>query len=102
MRREQKKQAEDFVELLGQAHDEIKKEIDRKNAAGAMDLLAQCQEGAIQLGGLIEATEGEGAATIPLLESYCELAYGIHEELGQMQSGNFVNGGKAYKKSADG
>ena len=30
MRREQKKQAEDFVKLLGQAHEEIKKDIERK------------------------------------------------------------------------
>ena len=29
MRKAQKKQAEDFVELLGQAHDEIRKEIEK-------------------------------------------------------------------------
>ena len=73
MRREQKKQVQEFVELLGQAHEEIKKQIEKKNPAAAMDLLAQCQEGAIQMGSLIEATEGDGAPTIQLLESYCEL-----------------------------
>lgn len=84
MRREQKRQAEDFVKLLGQAHDEIKREIDRKHLEVAMSLLAQCQEGAIQLGNLIEATEGENAAAVSLLESYCELVYGIYGELGQV------------------
>ena len=83
MRREQKKQIQDFAELLGQAHEEIRKEIQNRNPAAAMDLLAQCQEGAIQLGGLIEAAEREDAPTISLLESYCELAYEIYGELGR-------------------
>ena len=67
MRREQKKQAEDFVKLLGQAHEEIKKDIERKHMELARDMLAQCQEGAIQLGNLVEATEGgQQRATDPL------------------------------------
>ena len=83
MRREQKRQVQEFVELLSQAHEEIKKEIERKDPAAAMGLLAQCQEGAIQMGSLIETTEGEGAPTIALLESYCELVYEIYGELGR-------------------
>lgn len=109
MRREQKKQVQDFVELLSQAHQEIRKEMQSRNPQEAMDLLAQCQEGAIQLGGLIEAAEGEGAPTIPLLESYCELAYQIYEELEQWsglsadaecadRAEGTMNGAKAYKK----
>ena len=98
MRQEQKQQAEDFVKLLGQAHEEIKKSIDAKNEPAAMGLLAQCQEGAIQLGSLIEATEGEGAATIPMLESYCEFVYEIYGELAQAENGQRLNGGKIYKK----
>ena len=31
MRKEQKQQAEEFVRLMGQAHDEIKKAIEKKN-----------------------------------------------------------------------
>lgn len=92
MRREQKKQVQEFVELLGQAHEEIKKQIEKKNPAAAMDLLAQCQEGAIQMGSLIEATEGDGAPTIQLLESYCELVYGIYGELGQETGGRIETG----------
>ena len=83
MRKAQKKQAEDFVELLGQAHDEIRKEIEKKNIPTVLRLLADCQEGAMSLGELIEKTEGEDAATIPLLERYCEELYRIHEELAQ-------------------
>lgn len=103
MRREQKKQAEDFVKLLGQAHDEIKREIDRKHPEAARDLLTQCQEGAIQLGNLIEATEGEGFATIPLLESYCDLVYEIYGELGRGAASGMETGedeGQATKVPA--
>jgi len=81
MRKTQKKQAEDFVELLGQAHEEIKKAVEKENIQTALSLLADCQDGAISLGELIEKTEGESAVTIPLLEEYCELLFRIHTDL---------------------
>ena len=56
MRKAQKKQAEDFVELLGQAHEEIRKELGKENISTVLSLLADCQEGAISLGELIEKT----------------------------------------------
>lgn len=94
MRKAEKKQAEDFIGLLSQAHDEIKRALqtNRNNAAG--DLLVQCQDGAIELGGFIEKTEGEACTTVRLLESYCELAYQMHEEIVQAQS---VNINKIHK-----
>ncbi len=94
MRKKQKQRAEDFVILLGQAHDEIKKILEIKNYKQAMDLLIQCQEGAIKLGELIETTEGEQFVTIPLLEDYCELVYQIHQKIGQNQN---INPNKVYK-----
>jgi len=95
MRKAQKKQAEEFAALLEQVHREIKKYIETGNAAMAMDLLAQCQEGAMQLGELIETTEGEGCAVISLLESYCELVYQIHEGLA---GGQGINANNAHKR----
>lgn len=83
MRKMQKKQAEEFVSLLSEAHDEIKRVIGLREYDAALALLEQCQEGAIRLGELIEATEGEGFVTIPLLEHYCELVYELHEEIAQ-------------------
>ena len=90
MRKAQKKQAEDFLELLGQAHEEIKKAVGKNNIQTALSLLADCQDGAISLGELIEKTEGEGVATIPLLEEYCEQLFKIHTDLN--------NAGKADAK----
>ena len=52
MRKAQKEQAESFIRLLGQAHDEIKRAIDKGNDATALELLEQCQDGAIQWGNL--------------------------------------------------
>lgn len=100
MRKAQKKQAEEFTALLEQAHKEIKRYIETDNVAAAMDLLTQCQEGAVQLGELIEKTEGEDCPVIPLLENYCELVYQIHEELAGCSTavGQGVNGNNAHKK----
>lgn len=94
MRKAQKKQAEDFVKLLSEAHGEIKAAIEKKNFSAAKGLLADCQDGAIALGNLIEAAEGEGFATISLLESYCETVYHAHEEL---ERGQAVSTSKIYK-----
>lgn len=87
MRKAQKKKAEDFIELLGQAHEEIRKAVESKKDGIAMDLLGQCQEGVIELGKLIEGAEGEGFMTIPYLEDYCKLTYWIYREIEDGGSG---------------
>ena len=94
MRKAQKQQAEDFIKILGEAHDEIRKAIEKKNISAALSLLADCQDGAIALGNLIEAAEGEGFGTIALLESYCEQVYRIY---GELEKGQPIAVGKAYK-----
>lgn len=95
MRKAQKAQAEELAMLLEQAHDEIREAVDAGRNSMAAELLAQCQEGAIRLGELIEKTEGEGFSTIALLERYCELVYQVHEEL---TGGAAVNANHVYKK----
>ena len=98
MRKAHKKQAEDFIKLLEQAHLEIKKYIESKDYPIAMDLLSQCQEGAIGLGNLIEHDEGEGFITVPLLESYCELIYEIYEKMRSSETEPAsMNSGKIHK-----
>lgn len=102
MRKMHKRQIEDFIKLLEQAHLEIKKAVNAQEYDVAMDLLGQCQEGAIGIGNLIEKEEGEGFVTIPYVESYCETAYGLYEELRQRQELNqtenrAINGNRIYK-----
>ena len=102
MRREQKKQAENFVKLLETAHDEIRNAIEKKDRKTALILLEDCQNGAIALGNLIEEAEGEGFVTVRLLEEYCEQIYriytsfGIEESVGE-ESGKRVRANQVYK-----
>lgn len=86
MRKAQKEQVESFIELLGQAQEEIKNYIEENNIQTALKLLEQCQDGAVSLGMLIEKTEGEEFVTVFLLEEYCELIYNIHKKLLEGQS----------------
>lgn len=101
MRRTQKTQAEDFVLVLSEAHDEMKRLLELREYDAVLELLEQCQQGAIKLGELIEVTEGEGFVTIPLLEHYCELVYQIHEEIAQKQLRNAEEWYKILREAWD-
>lgn len=94
MRKTQKIQAEEFVKLLWEVHSEIKKALLSGDIMTAQELLGQCQQGAIELGGLIEKTEGEGFVTVSHLEKYCEIVYGMYEEI---SAEPVVNAEKVYK-----
>lgn len=94
MRKAQKKKIEDLLGLLDQAHDEIRTAIEQKNIPAALRLLADCQDGAIVIGNLIEKTEEKALDTIESIEEYCELVYQVYEELGQDVP---VQGNKIYK-----
>lgn len=100
MRKAQKQKAEDFVKTLSQAHDELKKLMERNSTEAiniALVILEDCQQGAIELGNMIEKSEGEGFETIRMLEEYCELAYKIHCYLSEegMAEPSYVN--RAYR-----
>lgn len=93
MRKKQYDQAMGFLKLLEQAHDELKKLMQRKDNRSNWSLLANCQEGAIELGNLIEDTEGEDCKIIPFLEQYCEQVYCLYEKVTQ---GENVDADKEY------
>lgn len=95
MRKAQKKQIEDILALLEQAHNEIKRQVESKNFDEAMELLGQCQDSAVQVGELIEKTEGENTPTVVRLEEYCETLYEVHEEL---SSDTAIAVSKLYKR----
>jgi len=81
MRKAQKQQIEEFLKVLQQAHSEIKKQIEEHYLDETLEILEQCQQGAVQTGELIESIEGEGCITIRLLEGYCEIVYQLYEEI---------------------
>lgn len=94
MRAEQKRQAEDFLELMETAHHEIRSAIEKKDVVAAQILLEDCQNGAAALGGLIEESEGEDFRTIRILEEYCDQVYKIYMSL---LSGQAAGANKVYK-----
>lgn len=94
MRRTQKEQVAEFLNTLGQAHYEVKNNIEHKNIDSAANLLIDCQQCAITLGGIIEQSEGEGFVTVSLLEEYCEIVYQIYEKLA---GGEDISAAKAHK-----
>ncbi len=95
MRRREKRQVEEFIKTLHQAHDEVRKQIESNHIDLAQEILGECQNGTIQLGGLIEAEEGDACPVIPILEDYCELLYLIYDEIAQ---GKEIKANKIYKR----
>ena len=77
MRKNQKESLLGLTDTLAEAHAQIIKQIDEGGTDTALDLLQQCQEGAISMGTAIEESEGEGFTTVHYLEDYCETAYSI-------------------------
>lgn len=96
MRTIQKQQVEDLLSQMKEAHEQIKKYIGQGSIPQAMELLEDCQNGAITIGTLIENTEGEGHPTISLLEAYCEFVYRIYQKL--EENSNEINADKFDKQ----
>lgn len=94
MRKWQKKQTEELLVQMEQAHEQIRKAIEQKHIPSALTLLEDCQNAGISIGTLIEDTEGEGHPTVTLLEEYCELVYSFHERL---SGGEETTANKVYK-----
>ena len=59
MRRYLKKQCLATIDVLCEAHTEIEKLISQGEMTTCIDLLGQCQQGAITVGDTIESSEGE-------------------------------------------
>ena len=101
MRNKQLSLVKEMSNIFKQAHESLlkvisEKAIDEEYLNIANTLLTQCQTNAINMGNLIEESEGEGFVTVKYLEDYCELVYSINEEL-QSNSGT-DNPEKIYKK----
>lgn len=73
MKKYQKSIALDYVKLLEQIQDAVKQLLGNGDRETVSDLLGQCQEAAVQLGTLIEETEGEDFTTVKMLEELWEI-----------------------------
>lgn len=95
MRRFQKQQIEAFIHLLEEAHSSVRKALRSGEREAALSLLAQCQEGAVSAGTLIESVEGEGSPAVALLEDYCEQVYQCSEAVRREDAA--MSGSRIYK-----
>lgn len=81
MRKIHKQQALEYVNVWKEAHEEIKRNLEEGQIEVVLTLLADCQDGAIQLGEYIEKLAGEGIRTVELLEKYCEILFQKYNEI---------------------
>lgn len=95
MRKQQKIQTEASAKAISKMHDEIRHSLEKKSTVLAVEKLVECQKKAIELGNMIENSEGEGFISVIYLEEYCEVIFSIHEEL---QSDEKINPYKIYKR----
>lgn len=96
MRKFQKQQ---ILEIITSLYD-LQKESTQKLLEGdyntVQTALGDCQEAAIQIGNVIEQTEGEGTAAVSKLEHYCEVLYLLSQQLESIAPSDF---GKQLEKA---
>lgn len=95
MRKAQKQGILEIINTLYEAHKFVKKYIDEKEIANAQAMMAECQNTAIDLGNIIERSEGEDFSTIKVIGNYCDFLYQVAQELDSKVDGNKI------KKSLD-
>lgn len=77
----EKRKIDGLLELLKQAHEEIRRKIIAEEWDETLELLQLCQESMIKIGEVTEKSEGENHAVIRHMEVYCETVYIISQNL---------------------
>lgn len=81
MRQARKREILNFIDGLQQAHGEIREALEKHEMPSVQTMLAECQEFAVELGNVIEETEGEGCVTVSHVEEYCETLFRVFESM---------------------
>lgn len=84
MRKFQKQQILEIFISLHAFHQECAQELSAGRSDTVLAALGDCQEAAVQIGNVIEQSEGEGTASVACLEQYCEELYQISGQLGSI------------------
>lgn len=74
-----------IIQQLDKANELIQKQFDVIDGNELVDLLAECQESAVAVGGRIDQEAGEGTVAVKLLEEYCENLYQLSVVFGDKQ-----------------
>ena len=81
MRKLHQKQILDLLKTLDKAIDEIKRLLKNNQTPAAINLLADCQDSAVNIGEFIEEMHGEGTKTVGLLVEFSEMLYKASTEI---------------------
>lgn len=81
MREGQKKQIQEIMESLNEAHGEIQKLLKQREYKTAQAVLADCQQCAIEVGNAIEESEGENCEVVKKIETYCEAIFHFYNQI---------------------
>lgn len=92
MRKFMKNDILESFQTMYEAHDELKKIIEKRDLGRMKVILEDLQNAAIQIGTAIERSEGELFTSVKYLEEYCEAVYEVAQG-----DGNELNGNKARK-----
>jgi hypothetical protein len=92
MRKLHQKQILDLLKTLDKAIDEIKRLLKNNQTSAAINLLADCQDGAVNIGEFIEEMYGENTKTVGLLTEFSEILYKTSTEINNESiRGKFAN-----------
>ncbi|MBQ7920634.1 MAG: hypothetical protein IJ324_11925 [Lachnospiraceae bacterium] len=86
MSRVVRRQLFSVVEILKEAHENLGMLIEKDARDEIVNLLSECQDGAIMMGNQIEAIYGEGYECVHILERFCETVFHIAEKLEEPQT----------------
>lgn len=92
MRKFQKQQILNIFKELHMIHLQCRDKLSAQMYPAVQNMLADCQEAAIQIGEFIENLEGEGTGAVSCMEQYCEILYQVNTQLQDISSQ------KAYKR----
>ncbi|MDR0307501.1 MAG: hypothetical protein LBI42_11780 [Chitinispirillales bacterium] len=90
MRKIHQKMILDLLRSLSEANDNLKKLLQKKEMQALTNLLADCQDTAIQIGQFIENNEGKGRVTVTYIQEYCDLLYHANDELNKPESSSGI------------
>lgn len=83
-----KKDILESFQTMYEAHDELKKLIEKKDFGRMRMILEDLQNAAVQIGTAIERSEGEGFVSVKYLEEYCEAVYEVSQGGDEESNGN--------------
>lgn len=80
----------EIFHTIYEAHNQIKIFVNKKNFNSVKAMLIDCQNTAVQIGTVIENSEGKGFATTDFLKDYCEIVYNLSVNISEGNDGDNI------------